>query len=60
MAFAAVRAGKRNKGVRCKISLNQMKKLQQNCFPSNYKGGRMLNLESSLCLRLGSSSGGGE
>ena len=42
-----------------KISLNQIEKLQRTSI-SGYKGGRMLILESSLCLRLGSSSGGGE
>ena len=53
---AAVCRGKNSR----KVSLNQMKNYNKNCFPSSYKGGRMLNLESSLCLRLGSSSGGGE
>ena len=51
---------KRERSLYCKIFLESDEKLQQNCFPSSYKGGRMLNLESSLCLRLGSSSGGGE
>jgi len=36
------------------------KDYNKNSVPSGYKGGRILNLESPLCLRLGSSCGGGE
>ena len=36
------------------------KDYNKNIVPSGYKGGRILNLESPLCLRLGSSCGGGE
>jgi len=52
---------RREKRVAVKISLNQMKVITTRLFLlSSYKGGRMLNLGSPLCLVLGSSCGGGE
>ena len=49
-----VRAGKKGKKKCCKSFLESDEKIttKKTTFPSSYKGGRMLNLESSLCLML--------
>jgi len=52
---------KERRGNAVKIFLESDEKITtKTTFPSSYKGGRMLNLESPLCLMLGSSCGGGE
>ena len=52
---------KRERRLYYKIFLESDEKITTKLlFPSSYKGGRMLSLESSLCLMLGSSCGGGE